>query len=156
MGYTTTLQGELTFNPPIELLAEIRSLKYILGKDLRELAETNEFISNYIKELNKDKEKYHEINLSYIDFELTQDMNGIQWDESEKFYHIVEKTQFVIDYMRHLYPYFGLEWDILCQWEDFKDRWILRVENNTASMAEAKLEGYTKCPECDHIFKIKQ
>ena len=157
MWYTTTLHWQLDFNPAITNLEEIRTLRTLLGQDLRELKETDPVADGLQRKLNESvskDSKFKSINLSYIDFELTSKLDWIQWDWSEKFYDIVEKTQFIIDYMRHYYPHFGLSGSIECQWEEFEDRWLLVVKDNIATRVDNQLVWYVRCPECDHHFKI--
>ena len=152
MGYTTTLKWQLDFSPAITDLNQIKYLNDILWKDLRDSKGLTK--EEYVKSMENTRLIHSFKELSYIGFELTPNFDWIQWNKAEKFYDIVEKTQFIIEYMKLKYPEFWLIWYIECQWEDFDDRWLLKVENNIAKRIENPLIGYTKCPECDHVFKI--
>ena len=74
MGYSTQFDGQLNFSRDL-LVSEVNHLKKYLGKDRRDLGLGDEAVydggiyGSY----------WH-----HIDYELTDDMDGIKWNENEK------------------------------------------------------------------------
>lgn len=117
MKYTTEFSGKLLFRGDTPVSA-IRKLNTILGQDCREHPE------------------WGRSNLTYIDLKVTDDLDGIEWNGSEKTYDLSEKVNLVIDLMREAYPNFKLTGELLAQGEDIHDRWILRMIDNVATVIE--------------------
>ncbi len=139
MGYTTRFTGELKFTKELTA-SQLAHLKTILGEDVRDHREWE------IRE--------GEDGLYYIQFELTDKFDGIQWDGSEKFYGATTAANVVIREMRKVMPDFGLSGQLLAQGEDADDHWILRVgPDGYARKVKMKWIGEcVECPECGHHF----
>ena len=138
MGYTTTFSGELKFKNDLSNKA-LGKLKSFLGEDCR------------------DHPEWGRTDLTYIDLELTDDFSGIKWDGSEKTYDLVDKINLLITEMGKEYPEFGLEGELLAQGEDFKDRWMLVMENGEAKHREIKIVGKeVECPHCGEKFILEK
>lgn len=134
MGYTTEFNGVLKFN--VELRPkELAHLKKFFGEDGREHPEWKDN-PHYMKDWY------------YLDLDLNEDFDGIQWSGAEKSYGMVDQVNFLIVEMRKLVPNFGLIGRLSAQGEDSDDSWTLdigadgwatRVENvkvSTDDMAE--------------------
>jgi len=139
MGYTTEFCGQLEFvgDVSVELL---RAIKEYFGKDMREL--------------DPAYAKTHGVN--YIDLTLTDDLDGIKWDGSEKSYGMVEAVNWLIAKIRKDWPSFTLKGEMAAQGEDVDDRWILRIVNGKAVKIDNPPKGKkVKCPECEHEFRVE-
>lgn len=140
MGYTTTFDGILKFKNEVTTSA-LGKLKTILGEDAREHGE------------------WGATHLSYIDFEVSEDFSGLQWDGSEKSYDMVDKLNLVIKLMREDHPNFALEGQLLASGEDPSDVWHL-VVNDAGTEAYMKEVVFAspkiRCPHCDEVFHIEQ
>lgn len=124
MGYSTQFAGELKFTA--ELNAEQRAkLEAMLGQDCREHPEWDD-----------------DQGLTYIDLQMNDDGDGLEWDGSEKTYELVEKVNLVIREMRKAMPEFGLTGSMLAQGEDVGDVWELVIgPSGFAERREFQLEG---------------
>lgn len=137
MGYTTKFTGELRFG--LELKAS--ELAYI--KELFEVDDVEK--GDWIK---PEGEQPH-----YIQFELTPDFGGIQWDGSEKFYNAVGAVNFIIVNARRKIPDFCLTGHLLAAGEDVDDKWSLVIENGLAKEVRTPPKGHKiTCPHCDEDF----
>lgn len=113
MGYTTKFSGKLLFNHDLPISA-IQKLRTILGEDCREHPE------------------WGRTDLTYIDLKIADELDGLEWDGSEKTYDLPEKVNLVIRLMHEAYPNFVLTGELLAQGEDIDDRWKLRMVANVA------------------------
>lgn len=142
MGYSTSFSGELKFTK--ELKAS-------------ELAELNKFLGEDCRDHKEWKNTSGIGDLSYIDLKLTKDFSGLEWDNGEKSYNMVEKVNLVIENMKIKYPDFGLSGEFLAQGEDIGDVWRLVMEDNVAYERKIDLTGKRKvtCPHCDEEFFLE-
>lgn len=140
MGYSTDYKGKLLFTRELTS-KELAFLKKMLGEDVREHKEWG------------DPDVFTGRGLYYIDFELTPDFDGIQWDGAEKFNGAVEAVNLIIDKMKTASPDFGLKGSINAQGEDVDDRWRLTIEKGRAVRIDVKPKGKKiKCPHCGEYF----
>jgi hypothetical protein len=140
LGYQTDYKGKLLFTR--ELMAkELAFLNTMLGEDVREHREWG------------DLSKYDENGLYYLEFKLTKELDGIEWDGAEKFDSAVGSVNFLIDRMKTIAPDFGFKGTINAQGEDVDDRWRLAIENGKAIRVDVKPKGKKiKCPNCGESF----
>ena len=117
MGYDTTFDGSLQFTSELNAKA-IARLNLILNEDARKHPEWNAG------------------ELTWIDFELTPDFDGIQWNGSEKTYDAPEKINLIIRLMQEEFPEFGLEGKLEAFGQERDDLWILKVVDNVASRTD--------------------
>lgn len=68
--------------------------------------------------------------LTCIDLALLPDNSGIQWDGSEKTYHMPELVNVVITQMRREFPDFGLSGVMTAQGSDVGDLWELYIDDD--------------------------
>lgn len=125
MGYTTRFEGRLNFNRDLPITA-ISKLKTILGEDCREHPE-------WVRD-----------DLTYIDFELTEDMLGIEWNGAEKSYVMVDKVNLIIKLMKEDFPSFQLTGELLAQGPAAGDVWILKMDSNIAREIPIKPKDESK------------
>lgn len=140
MGYTTEFEGVLKFACPMpqEGLAYLNSMLGINPDDH--------------PEFNKGGRQ-----LSYIQFQITKDFSGIEWDGNEKFYYAVNACNFIIENMQLKFPGFGLTGELLAQGEEIGDVWKLVIgDDERAHQVKIDVKGLIQCPECDHKFKIDE
>lgn len=130
MGYHTEFSGALLFLSPLTL-EEKTLLQTFLGADCRQHPEWG------AKEL------------TYIDFELTHDEDGLQWNESEKSYDMVEKVNPIITQMKQRFPLFGLQGALNAQGDETEDKWILMIRDGVAVGVNASEKVIDSvCPHC--------
>lgn len=141
MGYTTKFQGTLKFTHELTM-PQLKRLSAVLGEDTDDHPEWIDYADCG--------------QLSYIQWELTKDFDGIQWDGHEKFYHAVNSVNFLIAYMREDDLMFGLAGELLAQGEDPRDRWILAIDPVTrrAVKREVDLGPVYECPHCREEFLL--
>lgn len=140
MGYSTDIEGKLKFKHDITI-PEIKLINAISGNLPSDLSDM----------VNPDGAK------SYVQWELTKDMDGLVWDGNEKFYDIVETMNLIIATLRRANPAFALEGELLCQGEELKDRWLLKLnEDGFAYRQDISVDGLIRCPECDHEWELKK
>ncbi len=108
MGYHTDFAGALKFTRKLTA-RQLAYLKQILRQDCREHPEWNT------------------PNLTYVDLALLPDNSGIQWDGSEKTYHMPELVNVLIRQMRKTFPEFGLSGAMTAQGSDVGDLWELYI-----------------------------
>ncbi len=140
MGYTTQFDGQLNFIKPLTAEEELE-LGNILQEDAREHPEW----------------KLPEgcTYLSYIQFEITKDKTGIEWDQGEKFYSAEDAATLVIQVMQQKFPKFGLKGSLFAQGEEAGDIWILNIENNKGVRKEIPKPSDTiSCPHCLGVFAL--
>lgn len=113
MGYNTSFKGKLKFKKELTI-KELNKLETFLGKDCR----------NYPDLGNTE--------LTYIDLELTEDKDGLTWDDSERTYDLVKKVNLIIRNMQKEFPDFGLEGELKAQGESSDDIWKLKIVDNIA------------------------
>jgi hypothetical protein len=80
MGYTTRFTGALKFKSEITI-PQLKELQKWFGEECP--------------------------GASYVQFELTKEMDGIQWDGGEKFYQVPECVNFLTKHMREQWPDFA-------------------------------------------------
>jgi hypothetical protein len=126
MGYTTKFTGVLKFKNPLTI-EQLKVLSPLLGEEWPG---------------------------GYVQFELTKDLDGIQWDGSEKFYKAPETVDWLTAQMRKQWPDFAFTGEL--QGEEFDDRWRL-VINSTGYAAKVELPPpgqKVTCPHCRRKFYV--
>ena len=141
MGYTTEFEGQLTFTKPL-------------------MAEQLAYLNTFLGENGRDHPEWVGPNLSkeisYIQFELTKDFTGIQWDGSEKFYFAVEAVNLILVNMQAKYPDFGLYGSLTAQGEEIDDRWQLAIVDGKAIRKDVPIIGQkVTCPHCNRDFVLE-
>lgn len=142
MGYCTDFQGALKFSRKM-VGKELFIIKQYLGEDLRDHPEWGDF---------KDSYGY---GMTHMDFDLSSDFNGIEWNGSEKTYYLTEKVNILIKLVQKDIPDFSLEGQLIAQGEEWDDRWILKMKDNVAFKEDVVIVGdKVTCPECDCEFVV--
>jgi hypothetical protein len=143
MGYSTDFTGVLTFNKMLNA-SQIARLNKVLGEDVRNF---DDHRAKFWGEANFDG--YH------IDLEFTLEYDGIKWNGTEKTYGMIGAVNGIVNYMKHLFPDFGLEGTLHAQGERVKDSWKLVMVDGVATRFENDVDvsQYVECPECGHEFK---
>jgi len=139
MGYTTEFEGVLKFT------------RELTG---RELASINKVLNNS-NEMDQDMRKFeHRHMISYIDLQLTDDFQGVEWNGAEKTYCMHEMIGFVSLKLEQLSPPCSFVGELLCQGEDVEDRYILKVTGDKVKKIKIELSGIKcECPDCGAIFR---
>lgn len=134
MGYNTYFDGVLEFNNNLS----VGALK---------------IIKNIIKAREA---KYNGKNI-YIQFELTEDLSGIQYDGSGKFYDAIDAVNYIIEKVKGIYPNFSLKGEITAQGEDYSDRWKLAINDKGRAYKKEIIgnDGTVHCPHCDKDFNLE-
>lgn len=143
MGYSTDFSGVLKIKNDLTA-SQLRELNRILNSDTEDLMKEfpEAFRGNNIKA--KD---------AYIQLELNQEFNGIQWDGSEKCYYMTEVVNVVIECMKKTVPDFELEGSLLAQGEEPEDRWNLVIDEGVAKKIDTPPQGKKiTCPCCGEKF----
>ena len=140
MGYTTDFKGILKFT---------KELKQT------ELAKLNKILENEVDIKDPDLQNFaHPNMLRYLDLELSEDFSGVEWDGSEKTYHMNEMIGFVNLKLGQIAPGCELEGQFECQGEDFDDTYILKVDGSKVEKINVKLQLIKCiCPRCGEIFR---
>lgn len=126
MGYTTQFSGEFKLNKPLNpgFVSTLESWS-----------------------LNKNVPKPE---LGYCQWEPTEDLKGLKWDDGEKFYDYVEWLEQIIRLIAPAgYIVSGL---VKYQGEEIGDVGDITVANNVVYLNEYKPQILT-CPGCGHQFK---
>lgn len=138
MGYNTDFEGTLYFQHDITV-KELKTLYSICGADAREYPE------------------WGMPHLTYIDYVVTAELDGIIWDGSEKSYDMVEKTQLIINLMKKVNSSFELKGELLAQGEELSDRWKLIANGDIVTRQDIVLHGKViSCPHCDAEFIMEE
>lgn len=144
MGYTTTYTGTLFFKkePTVEILRELKRLEHA---DAR--AKENR---HWLADFPQADE------VRYIAFRITDNLDGIEWNEDEKFNEAIEAVNLITHRLRKIDPSFAFEGSLNAQGEDFDDRWVLEIDDQGwAVKRELKLIGdVVRCPHCDNKFML--
>lgn len=142
MGYTTNFKGHLNFTSELTA-SQISFIQKFMGEDIRDHREW------WINGQDPD--------LTYIDLELTDEFDGLQWDGSEKTYDLVEKVNFIREHMRMRWPNFDLQGTLLAQGEEVDDRWRLVCSGSGPAVREdVALSGReVECPHCGENFRLE-
>jgi len=139
MGYTTQFSGVLKFANDITV-AQLKELKKFLGEDMRDHPEWGDMGDCH-----------------YLQFEVSPEMDGLQWDGSEKFYGAVDAVNIITRNMKKQFPDFAFSGELLAQGENIADRWRLVVENGVARKEDNPIKGkVVNCPHCGEDFIIGQ
>ena len=134
MGYNTYFSGVLEFNEEVSV-GVFKLIKKILSS--------------------------HEANYNgkriFLQFEMTEDFSGIQWDGSEKFYDAVDAVNYIIEKVKAVYPKFALKGELIAQGEDTFDRWKLCINDKGRAYKKEIVneEGEVTCPHCGKDFKLE-
>ncbi len=139
MGYSTQFNGELRFATEATA-SQLAALNEILGEDCR------------------DHPDWNASGLYHVDFKLTDDFSGIEWDGSEKSYEMHKIANVIIRQMRKRWPDFGLTGQMSAQGEDIEDRWVLCIgDDGFAERRDVAIVGTTvKCPHCAERFILEE
>lgn len=141
MGYTTRFSGTLSFTKEVTV-RQLVKLKSFFGEDCREHPEWS-------------PDKY----TAYIDLRITEDLEGIEWDdETEKNSGMVDAVNIIIREMRKEWPDFGLTGSFIAQGEDLDDRWALVIgEDGFAHEEKLVVAGKkVECPHCHRKFIVEE
>lgn len=134
MGYSTQFSGKLTFTNQLTG-AQLYKLSQYLGQDCREHPE------------------WGAPHLTYIDLKITNEVDGLEWDGSEKTYNLPEIVNLLTTEMRKQFPDFALDGYLLAQGEEIEDRWMLKMQNGEAVSVKISDNGPTiQCPHCERTF----
>jgi hypothetical protein len=140
MGYSTDFEGVLKFN---------RELTHKEWLELKKLAD-------YDSKDDGTYESYTEtpdtIPDAYLQWEPTEDGDGIQWNGAEKFYEYIHWLRWLIKH--YMKPRdLVLNGEIKWQGEEIGDVGILVCVDNKVTTKKLTLEGVVVCPNCNHKFK---
>ena len=134
MGYSTSFKGKLSFTRDLKG-SELAILGKILFADCRD---------------HEDWPKPYKYGLDYMVLKLTTDMDGLEWDESEKTSPMQHLVNVLIEVMKRDVPDFELIGEMVCQGEDMDDRWTLVMKDNVAVRVEHPRVGAAViCPHCE-------
>lgn len=141
MGYSTRFQGMLKFTHELTM-QQLKRLSAVLGEDPDDHPEWADYADCG--------------EVSYIQWKVTKDLAGIQWDGHEKFYHAVNSVNLLLAYMREDHPDFGLTGELLAQGEEIRDRWILAIDLVTGKAIKRKVDlgSAYECPHCREEFLL--
>lgn len=143
MGYNTDFAGELKFKQELKA-SQIVKLKSILSEDCREHPEWREYMQEYVKHMN----------LTFINYEFTDNLDGIRWDESEKSYDMVEKANLIRSIMSADGDFPGFTGCMTAVGEEQGDVWmIVALDDGSVERQEMKdAPKFTRCPHCGEII----
>lgn len=127
MGYSTYFDGFFEFDCDMYIKRDFGKLKSILGHDAREHPEWN-----------------NPNDVHYIDLRLTEDMGGIEWDESEKTDDMADMVNLVIDEMREVNPGFKLKGGMRAQGEDPDDHYFVLIGKDGRAVTKKLTSLYDK------------
>lgn len=140
MGYTTEFDGLLKFKNELSM-PQYKLLKTFMWANVDDHPEW----------------KYPHGKPHYIQFEINDDMTGIQWDGSEKFYDSVEAANYILVNMQKEFPSFGLIGKLLAHGEDIDDRWYLEIVDGLAQRVDiVSVSEAVSCPKCGHEFTLRK
>lgn len=138
MGYTTQFQGKIKIEP--ELSA--KQIKFIEGMhgDMRYFA----------------PDDAKRLDICWQQWELSADLDALEWDGNEKFYDADKCMEYVIGKCLEKWPDMKFNGIVQAQGEEFDDRWQLIVKDNTVSKKEVALKGRViTCPNCEEKFELE-
>lgn len=143
MGYSTDFSGVLKIKNDLTA-SQLRELNRILNSD------TEDLLKEFPEAFRGDN---YQAKNAYIQLELNQEFNGIQWDGSEKCYYMTEVVNVVIECMKKTVPDFELEGSLLAQGEEPEDRWNLVINEGVAKKIDTHPQGKKiTCPCCGEKF----
>ena len=140
MGYDTNYVGVLKFKNEVTP-KELAKMGTIVGEDCRDHPEWD-----------KDPECY-----TYIDLELTDDYEGLQYNGDEKSSGMVGNINTLLNEMRKEFPEFGLKGGFVCQGETILDRWKLKFKDGKAIRVDIVVDKskLITCPHCEEQFELE-
>ena len=141
MGYSTRFEGTLSFVGEVTV-ADIRLMKLMFDEKFDDHPEWREHV----------RSQPNTKNIGWVDLCFTDNLDGIQWDGSEKTYGLEHVITALIAEVRKQNPSFGLSGELQAQGEDFDDRWILRIEHGRAVKVPVEVKSI-RCPECGHEWE---
>ncbi len=125
------------------------TLKFKEGMTVKWLA----FLNTILWEDARDHEEWNAGNLTRMDLEVTKELDGIQWNWSEKTYDLDTKIALIIHLMSEKFPEFWIDWELLANWEEFDDIWKIIVKDNKVERRELKIQWEViECPHCEEKF----
>lgn len=130
MGYTTEFKGRLKFT------CEMSSDMYALLDSI--LNETHLYF-------------LVEGPLHNIDYKVTKEYDGIEWNGMEKSYDMVEKANLILDLMQREYQQFGFQGSLDAAGEDRFDVWVLSIGQDgraVRSDCSGGVQNHSTCPNC--------
>jgi hypothetical protein len=138
MGYTTKFVGKLSFSDKVSV-SEVREVQKWCGIDIREA----------------EPERKH--TWSYLQFEVTKELDGLQWDQGEKFYGAVDALNWLVSKVREKFPKFTLNGILDAQGEEVMDRWKLVCKDGVAVTEDCPPTGMiVRCPDCGCSFPAEE
>lgn len=139
MGYTTQFQGVVKITPELKT-SQVKFIQGMFG-DMREW----------------NPEEAKRLDFTWFDFEFNEEMDGLQWDGTEKFYDADTKMQYLIDRAVEKYPELSFNGILQAQGEEIDDRWQLVVNDNKVKKVEVTLKGkIITCPRCEEKFELEE
>lgn len=139
MSYYTQFDGVLKFSPELTIPA-LAKLNTILGQDVRKH-----------KGWDITKNQW----LTYIDLELTKNLDGIKWNGSENTRQMEQLINVVIRQMRKDFPNFGLSGVLRAQGEEMGDIYEVYIgEDGFAQTRDLNplSDKPITCPHCRKTF----
>lgn len=113
MGYDTKFAGELKFTCGLN-------------------DEQMEHLNGILGESSFDHPEWDDTDVDYVELEMTDDNDGLQWNGTEKVSDMEEQINVVIREMQKKYPEFGLAGKIMAQGEDLEDRYAITIVGGLA------------------------
>lgn len=140
MGYTTEFSGELKFN------RELKASEILL---IQSMAQENP--DDHPEWVRTEGDQY-----SYIKWELTNNLNALQWDGGEKFYNAVEALNMLIKTLWVESPDLRLSGVLNAQGEEIGDLWQIHIGADGLAYQKdlPKPEDLVTCPHCDEQFRL--
>ncbi len=139
MGYSTNFTGRFNFNRPLTV-PEFRQLE--------SMADYHKQGEGYLKNFTDTPDRLPD---SYLQWQPTEDGQGLEWNGGEKFYEYVHWLRWLIKH--YFMPRdIVLNGDIQWQGEETGDIGILRVIDNKVTSHKLKVQGMVECPSCGHNF----
>lgn len=139
MGYTTRFDGRIKFDRPLTV-PEFRRLEkmcdYSAQDDgfLREFTDTPDTIPT-----------------SYLQWQPTEDGEGLEWNGAEKFYDYVHWLRWLI---KHFFKPHSivLSGALTYQGEEIGDVGRIEVRDNVVRQIKLEAVSLDKCPNCGHLL----
>jgi hypothetical protein len=137
MGYNTDFSGVLFFTEDLTV-SQLKNVKKFMGEDCRQHPE------------------WDSGDMTWIDMDITEDYDGIVWNQAEKSYDMVKKINMIVDHMRKTDPKFGFKGEMVAQGEDTGDRWMITCVDGKAVTQGIKMipDHEIECPNCKHKFDL--
>ena len=139
MGYSTSFDGRINFSRPLTV-PEFRQLE--------RLANYNSHDDGYYKEFTDTPETIPD---AYLQWQPTEDGEGLEWNGGEKFYDYVHWLRWLI---KHYFKPRDIVLNGQIQWqgEETGDVGIIKVVDDKVTTQKLVPVGTVECPNCGHHF----